>query len=141
MPRWRWKSGRVSRRQAERVAAVLGAAPAGALRVLALHHPPFARGAARLAGRGRLAAGLLRARVDVVLAGHTHVPRSREVTLGPSHSLVEVTAGTATSRRTRGHARSWTAIGVTAEAIVVENRDEDGGAWRTGRVERYRRAR
>jgi 3',5'-cyclic AMP phosphodiesterase CpdA len=54
-PRWRWKSGRVSRRQADAVRTVLGAAPAAAVRVLALHHPPRATGLARLVGRKRLA--------------------------------------------------------------------------------------
>ena len=74
MPRWRWKSGRVSERQAGLVTQVLGAAPAGALRVLAMHHPPSARGAARVKGRRDLRAAMVEARVDVVLAGHTHVP-------------------------------------------------------------------
>lgn len=137
-PRWRWKSGRVSRRQSDHVAALLGAAPAGAVRLLALHHPPQAGGLARLAGRGRLLRALAAARVDLVLAGHTHVPESRCVELsGTSHRLIEVVAGTATSRRTRGAGRSWTAIRIDDGAVCVEERHHVAGGWITGRRTHY----
>jgi 3',5'-cyclic AMP phosphodiesterase CpdA len=133
-PRWRWKSGRVSRRQADAVRTVLGAAPAAAVRVLVLHHPPRATGLARLVGRKRLTRALAAARVDLVLAGHTHVPESSRV--APS-GLVEVVAGTATSRRTRGTGRSWSVIRVDAEAIAVEERRQTATGWRTDRIVRY----
>jgi len=58
---------------------------------------------------------------------------------GGRHPLVEVVAGTATSRRTRGTPRSWTAIRVTAGAIVVEERWEAGGHWSAGRTVRHPR--
>jgi predicted phosphodiesterase len=92
MPRWRWKGG-----------------PPLAARLLALHHPPFPHGLTRIVGRGRLVRALVSARVDLVLAGHTHVPSTRVVELtgaGHAHRLVEVVAGTATSRRARGTDRS-----------------------------------
>ena len=139
-PRWRWKSGRVSRRQSDHVAAVLGAAPAGAVRLLALHHPLQAGGLARIAGRGRLLRALAAAHVDLVLAGHTHVPESRCVELpGMSHRLIEVVAGTATSRRTRGAGRSWTAIRIDDGAVCVEERHNVAGGWITGRRTHYSR--
>jgi 3',5'-cyclic AMP phosphodiesterase CpdA len=143
MPRWRWKGGRVSRRQADVVAEVLGAAPPAGARLLALHHPPFLGGPARVAGRRRLARSLQRARVDLVLAGHTHVPSSRVVELaddGRTHWLVEVVAGTAVSARTRGVGRSWSLIRVDASSIAVEERYEDGACWRSGRTVTYARA-
>jgi 3',5'-cyclic AMP phosphodiesterase CpdA len=133
-PRWRWKSGRVSRRQADAVRTVLGAAPPGAVRVLALHHPPRATGLARLVGRKRLAWALAAARVDLVLAGHTHVPES---SLVAPPGLVEVVAGTATSRRTRGTGRSWSVIRVDAGAIAVEERRQSASGWCTDRIVRY----
>ncbi|MEV4701746.1 metallophosphoesterase [Actinoplanes sp. NPDC049316] len=140
-PRWRWKSGRVSRRQSEAVVSVLGSAPAGAVRLLALHHPPRATGLERLVGRDRLLRALARARVDLVLAGHTHVFRTGRMELGATaHRPIEVVAGTAVSRRTRGTGRSWTVIRVDASAVVVEERRQSGTGWRTGTVRRFPRA-
>ncbi len=139
-PRWRWKSGRVSRRQSDKVVGVLGAAPAGAVRLLAVHHPPRAAGLAHVAGRGRLLRALAAARADLVLAGHTHVPGSRRVELpGTSHRPIEVVAGTATSRRTRGAGRSWTIVRVDGDATVVEERCQAECGWRTERTTRYPR--
>jgi 3',5'-cyclic AMP phosphodiesterase CpdA len=135
MPRWRWKSGGVTRDQTAAVVGRLGVAAAGTVRVLALHHPPFVGGLARIVRRRRLAAALAAARVDLVLAGHTHVPVAREVELvedGRTHRLVEVVAGTATSRRTRGVGRSWTSISVDDRTVTVEVRYQDGCGWRTG---------
>lgn len=140
-PPWRWKSGRVSRRQSEAVLAVLGSAPTGAVRVLALHHPPRAGGLARIVGRTRLMRAVASARVDLILAGHTHVPEAALVELGATaHRPVEVVAGTAVSRRTRrGTGRSWTAIRVDRTAIVVEERLQTATGWRTGAVRRFPR--
>jgi hypothetical protein len=133
-PRWRWKSGRVSRRQANAVRTTLGGAPAAAVRVLALHHPPRATGLTRLLGRKRLARALAAAHVDLVLAGHNHVPDSSRVA---PPGLVEVVAGTATSRRTRGTGRSWSVIRVEAQAITVEERRQTAAGWCTDRIVRY----
>lgn len=137
MPRWRWKNGRVSPRQTALLAAFLGGAPDGAVRLLALHHPPSATGAARIAGRARLLRAAAAARVDLVLAGHTHRPATCRLDPGPTggpaaaRGPLEVVAGTATSLRLRGAARSWTVIRVDVTHIHVEQRVEDGGAWRT----------
>ncbi|MET7397291.1 metallophosphoesterase [Dactylosporangium sp. NPDC005572] len=140
MPRWRWKGGRVTRRQSALVAAYLGAAPAGAIRLLALHHPPSAGGPARIVGRAQLLRALAAAHVDLVLAGHTHVPASHRL-LDPAtgHGPVEVVAGTATSRRLRGAPRSWNVIRVDAGHVHVEQRYEAGGAWRSGRTVTHER--
>jgi 3',5'-cyclic AMP phosphodiesterase CpdA len=141
-PRWRWKSGRVSRRQSEAVAAVLGAATPGALRLVALHHPPRVPGPQRVAGRNRLIRALAASRADLVLAGHTHVPDSRRVWLpGASHWLIEVVAGTAISHRTRGTGRSWTVLRVDDDAVGVEERYHTATGWTTGRCTRYPRPR
>jgi 3',5'-cyclic AMP phosphodiesterase CpdA len=139
MPRWRWKGGRVSQRQVMLVVRVLGDAPSGAVRLLALHHPPFATGLARIVGRDALARAMADARVDLVLAGHTHVPVTRRVDLAGGASVVEVVAGTATSARTRGTDRSWTVIRAGPDAFEVEERYDVDGAWRTGRTARYPR--
>ncbi len=132
MPRWRWKNGRVTARQAAAVVRVLGGAPRGDLRLLALHHPPLARGTVRLLGRDRLLHAIRAAGVDLVLAGHTHVPDVRvPVPGGP----VFVVAGTAVSRRTRqGIGCSWSLISVRPDATEVRERHFRDGRWSTGRV-------
>jgi 3',5'-cyclic AMP phosphodiesterase CpdA len=133
MPWWRWKSGFVSARQSREVVRVLGGAPEDDVRMLALHHPPFATGAAALVGRGRLARALAEARVDVVLAGHTHVPEVQNVDGRP----LVVIAGTATSLRTRKVPRSWSQVRIAADTIEVHERyASDDGTWHTGRVVR-----
>ena len=141
-PRWRWKSGRVSRRQGDTVSAVLGAAPADDVRLVAVHHPPLATGLQRVVGRERLLRALAAARADLVLAGHTHVPTSHRVqSAGTSHHWIEVVAGTATSRRTRGVGRSWTVITIDRDTVAVQERWENGRGWRTGHTVSYPRGR
>jgi predicted phosphodiesterase len=137
MPWWRWKSGRVTPEQAASVQRVLGGASPSDVRLLALHHPPFAEGLARLVGRSRLSRALRAARADVVLAGHTHVPSVQVI-----HDLVVVTAGTATSHRVRDIPRSWSLLRITREAVEVHERYEsEPGAWHTGRMVRCPRRR
>jgi 3',5'-cyclic AMP phosphodiesterase CpdA len=138
MPWWRWKSGRVTRQQAAAVRDVLGSASPADVRLVAMHHPPFAGGLERLAGRARFARALRVAEVDVVLAGHTHVPAVNAY--GP---VLVVVAGTATSYRVRDVPRSWTMLRILPDAIETHERCESApGAWYTGRVLRHpRRAR
>jgi 3',5'-cyclic AMP phosphodiesterase CpdA len=142
MPRWRWKSGRVTRRQSAAITATFGPTTPDAVRLVALHHPPFVGGLARLGGRGCLVTALAEARVDLVLAGHTHIPETREVELGRAgrnHRLIEVVAGTATSLRTRGAGRSWSLIVVDGCAVEVRERRQAGRGWRTTRTVRFDR--
>jgi 3',5'-cyclic AMP phosphodiesterase CpdA len=122
MPRWRWKSGHVSQRQADVIRAAFADAPPGTARVVALHHPLSSSGLESLAGGGELADALVDAEVDLVLAGHTHVPAVRTLHLGPSErdrAVVEVIAGTATSHRTRGVGRSWSLLEVAVDSVTV----------------------
>jgi 3',5'-cyclic AMP phosphodiesterase CpdA len=138
MPRWRWKSGRVTRRQAMTVREVLGSASPADVRLVAMHHPPFAGGLERLAGRARFARALRLAGVDLVLAGHTHVP-----SVHAYGRMLVVIAGTATSYRIRDVPRSWTMLRIGPDVIETHERCESApGTWYTGRVRRHpRRAR
>ncbi|WIM98418.1 metallophosphoesterase [Actinoplanes oblitus] len=126
MPRWRWKDGLITRGHVDRIAAVFGAAAPGDVRLIALHHPPIG---ADLAGRRRFLRAARAAGVELILAGHTHVPDVRRV-----GGIALVVAGTATSRRTRGIPRSWSLIRVDAEAITVTERYCVDRGWETGRM-------
>jgi predicted phosphodiesterase len=100
-----------------------------------MHHPPFAGGPQRLAGRARFARALRLAEVDVVLAGHTHVPAVHAY-----GRLLVVVAGTATSYRVREVPRSWTMLRILPDAIETRERwESEPGRWRTGRVLRHPR--
>jgi 3',5'-cyclic AMP phosphodiesterase CpdA len=150
MPRWRWKSGRVSRRQTDSVGRLLAAPEAGAssgprvLGVVALHHPVTPHGAATLVGRERLLTALARARVDLVLAGHTHRPHITSLELpdgSGSWCVLEGVAGSATSTRLRGTPRSWTVYRIDATTITVEERFESAAGWDGDGGRQFRRAR
>ena len=111
---WAFDLGYVSRAQSSSVARALAAAPPGALRVVALHHPILAQpgtGLRRhhLFASRRLARELWAAGCDLVLSGHNHFPKACR--LGPevpgASDLVMAQAGTAASRRFRPRS-GWT---------------------------------
>jgi 3',5'-cyclic AMP phosphodiesterase CpdA len=137
-PWWRWKSGRVTAGQIRSVETLLGPASRDGIRLLALHHPLSVPGPAGVIGRAGLVRALAGARVDLVLAGHTHVPASGALTpAGAAHRVVEVVAGTAVSRRVRGAGRSWTVIRVEDSALVVQERQEQDSGWDVRRTTSY----
>ena len=74
---WRQQSGGVRAAQLERAAAVLSRAPAGALRVVVLHHhliaPPWRSPRKRpVARRNHVLAALVASGAELILAGHVH---------------------------------------------------------------------
>lgn len=135
MPRWRWKSGRVSDRQAVAIRTVFADSPSGTVRVVALHHPPSSSSLEALAGGGEFEAALVDAEVDIVLAGHTHVPAVQVLHVGRpprSREVIEVVAGTATSLRTRGAERSWSLLEVDSHILTVTEHTARERAWHAG---------
>jgi 3',5'-cyclic AMP phosphodiesterase CpdA len=135
MPRWRWKSGRVSDRQAGVIRRVFADSPPGTVRVVAMHHPPSSSSLEALAGGGEFERALVDAEVDVVMAGHTHIPAVRVLKLGSpprTRSVIEVVAGTATSHRTRGAARSWSLLEVDGSTLAVTEHTARDGTWHAG---------
>ncbi len=132
MPRWRWKSGRISERQAALVRNTFADAPPGAARIIALHHPPSSDHLETLAGGDGFESAMVDAEVDVILAGHTHVPAVTALTVASgsrTRSIIEVVAGTATSHRTRGVARSWSLLEVTPSSLIVTEHFADAEGW------------
>lgn len=133
MPRWRWKSGRISQRQSQDIRATFADSPPGTVRVVAMHHPPSSDDLESLAGGDGFEQALVDAEVDIVLAGHTHVPAVGVLTVGSgarARSIIEVVAGTATSHRTRGVVRSWSLLEITSHTLTVTEHHASEGGWR-----------
>ncbi len=132
MPRWRWKSGRISARQSRDIRATFADSPPGTVRVVAMHHPPSSEDLESLAGGDGFERALVDAQVDIVLAGHTHVPAVQVLEVGTgaqSRSIIEVIAGTATSHRTRGVVRSWSLLEITARTLTVTEHHAQDRVW------------
>ena len=141
MPRWRWKSGRVSDRQTDLIRATFADSPPSTARVVALHHPPSLTNLESLAGRADFEHALVDAEIDVVLAGHTHVPAVQVLQVASGsrvRRIVEVVAGTATSDRTRGVEQSWSLLEFAAETVTVTERFAGEGRWRPGPKQSFR---
>lgn len=119
--RLNWSKGEVSRWQAVKVARRLEAAPVGALRVLACHHPLMEASGAPMTGRvrgGRFAAErLTRAGVDLVLTGHLHAPFLQSLPFGDEMTYA-VGAGTL-SLRERGAAPGFNVIDADDDQLTV----------------------
>ena len=133
MPRWRWKSGRISDRQADQIRETFADAPQGCARIVALHHPPSSDALESIAGGEDFEQALVDAEVDIVLAGHTHVPAVATLQVGSgsrTRSIIEVVAGTATSHRTRGTERSWSLLEITTDTLTVTEHFAKPGGWR-----------
>jgi 3',5'-cyclic AMP phosphodiesterase CpdA len=133
MPRWRWKSGRISERQSQDIRTTFADSPPGTVRVVAMHHPPSSEDLESLAGGDGFEQALIDAEVDIVLAGHTHVPAVQVLRVGSgarARSIIEVVAGTATSHRTRGVVRSWSLLEITSHTLTVTEHHASEGGWR-----------
>ena len=127
---WTTKHGRVARRELEALGARIDAAPAGAVRALAAHHPlapgrelghePVARGSAAALELCR------RAGVELVLSGHLHHGFWLEASRGErGPSPLVVHSGTTSSSRGRGPEKgrcSFNWIEIDRAAIRVERR-------------------
>jgi 3',5'-cyclic AMP phosphodiesterase CpdA len=140
MPRWRWKSGRISDRQSELVVSTFTGCPAGTVRIVALHHPPSSDHAESIAGGGDFKEALVDAEVDIVLAGHTHVPSVRVLEVGSGNRtrpIIENIAGTATSHRTRESLRSWSQLDITRSTVTVTQHLSDTDGWQPGPVQEF----
>ncbi|MFZ0325519.1 MAG: metallophosphoesterase [Actinomycetes bacterium] len=134
MPRWRWKSGHLSERQGELVEQVLGGAPAGDVRILVTHHPVLPKDLSGMVNRSDIVASAASAKVDLLLAGHTHDPLVAPVILrGRVHDreALSVVAGTAISDRRRGANNSYPVITVTPQQMTVDVRQWMGRGFVT----------
>lgn len=127
--------GEVGRRQ---YAGIEQGLPAGAdLRVVAMHHhlvpiPGTGRESNQVRDAGDVLALLRRANVDLVLAGHRHVPW-----VWPIGGMLLVHSGTVATDRARAFLKpAYNLVRVDAEAIEVELRVPGGERRRLGRFPR-----
>ena len=120
-PRPDWSKGAINLQAAETQAHELQTAPAGALRVIAVHHPLIEVVDTPVTGgvhRGALAAELFaREQVDVILSGHIHNPFAVALPFADRRTYA-VGAGTL-SVRTRGAPPGFNALSITPEAVTV----------------------
>jgi 3',5'-cyclic AMP phosphodiesterase CpdA len=149
---WRHQSGGVRATQLARAAEKLRSAPAGALRVVVLHHhllgAPWRSRKKPVSDRSRVLASLVDAGAELVLAGHIHqgaVSERREFEVargGESAVVVSIAPGLGQPRPDRrGEARGLHAYDVTRERIRVSTyvwREED---WALTAVREFARGR
>lgn len=145
---WRgfWKNGRLDRTQIRQISEAFAKAPAGACRVLVVHHPLVNghndSGSECIRGRGRLLEDLRACGVELVLSGHLHHACAR---LAPGETgaapILCVNAGTAISTRLRHEANSFNLLSVSSDSIDVTVYTWAGAAFVAGAPKMFPRER
>jgi len=129
----RWKEGRISLAQIDRLKEQFASVPAELFKVLVCHHPfipPENRARAEIVGRGRQALRMLATSgCALILAGHLHHAYSGDVR--PYHteitrSILVAQAGTAISHRRRDEANAYNQITVDGDHLDLEVRAWNG---------------
>jgi 3',5'-cyclic AMP phosphodiesterase CpdA len=134
-PRLDWSKGAIDLEACRSAALALASAPAGALRVVACHHPLVEAHDAPVTGgvhRGDRAATILAdSGVDVILTGHVHNPFASALPYADNRTYA-VGAGTL-STRLRGTPAGFNRISTTSDTVTVE-----ALGWTGSRFEPYR---
>jgi 3',5'-cyclic AMP phosphodiesterase CpdA len=147
---WRHQSGGVRAAQLRRAAELLREAPAGALRIVALHHhligAPWRSRKRPVARRSHVLAGLVDAGAELILAGHIHqaaVAERHEFEVDPGGlrgTTVSVAPGLGQPRpNRRGEARGLHLYEAHDRELRVETyvwRDQDWGLTASRRFPR-----
>ena len=149
---WRHQSGGVGDAQLARVAERLAQAPAGALRIVALHHQligaPWRTRKKPVARRNHVLASLVDAGAELILGGHIHQGtvserNEFEVMDGDARGVViSIAPGLGRPRpHRRGEARGCVAYRADDESITVETSIWRGDGWEPTAVRRFPRGR
>jgi len=112
--------GHLPRRETDRVGGIFAQAPAGAARVLVVHHNVLAGGLSRRMGLARWRSAhrrLLATGADVVLCGHDHQEGA-----GQLHGTLAVsTSGTHSSRSRGGRPSVFNLVKIDARAVHIQH--------------------
>jgi 3',5'-cyclic AMP phosphodiesterase CpdA len=121
------KYGRINERQIESIRARMCAFRDDMTKVIVTHHPfdlPEGHDQDELVGRAELAMqALASCGADLLLAGHLHVGHTGQTAERykiEGHSALVISAGTATSTRSRGEANSFNLIRIHNPYVKVE---------------------
>jgi 3',5'-cyclic AMP phosphodiesterase CpdA len=145
---WRgfWKDGAISRDQLVAAQQRLAAVPPGVCKVVVTHHPfippPDHPRIGTVTGGPQALSVLASVGVELVLAGHLHLPYSGDVrqyhTACPTQ-IISAQAASATSTRRRGRPNAYNLITIDPAHITIESRTFDGRRFAEGPVARYER--
>ena len=139
--RLNWSKGVIDLDQTRRAAQALRQAPAGALRILACHHPLIEMIGTPMTGdvkRGDRAAVIFaEAGVDLIMTGHTHIPFALPIDLSDRCSYA-VGCGTL-SHRERGAPPSFNQVEWDSHSIVVTVMQWSGSGFEKGQTWRLPR--
>jgi 3',5'-cyclic AMP phosphodiesterase CpdA len=143
-----WKGGRINAVQLSRLRERMCALPAGALKVVATHHPlDLPEG---FSDRDLLPAArrhfekLVECGADLLLSGHLHVTHAatgvRRHRVG-GHAALFIHAGTATSTRLRGAVNAFNTIRIDGRGVRIEHWlwDEAHGSFGASQVLEFRK--
>jgi 3',5'-cyclic AMP phosphodiesterase CpdA len=147
---WRHQSGGLRDAQLERAASLLAEAPAGALRVVALHHhltgAPWRSRKRPVARRAHVLAALVDGGAELIVAGHIHQSavserREFEVTCGDELGVtVSIAPGLGQPRpRRRGEARGLHVYEAEPGEIRVRTYVWRDGGWMLAAERRFPR--
>jgi 3',5'-cyclic AMP phosphodiesterase CpdA len=147
---WRHQSGGVADAQLDRIAARLGDATPGALRVVALHHQligaPWRTRKRPVARRARVLARLAAAGAELIVAGHIHQGAVSErhefevLTDGEPGAVVSIAPGLGQPRpHRRGEARGCVVYTADETSLTAETSIWRDGTWQLTAVRRFAR--
>jgi 3',5'-cyclic AMP phosphodiesterase CpdA len=149
---WRHQSGGVDDAQLARVAERLALAPAGTLRVVALHHQligaPWRTRKKPVARRNHVLASLVDSGAELIIGGHIHqgtVSERHEFEVlddGARGVVVSIAPGLGRPRpHRRGEACGCVAYRADDESITVETSIWGGGEWKLTATRTFPRGR
>jgi 3',5'-cyclic AMP phosphodiesterase CpdA len=147
---WRHQSGGIGSDQLARAVERLGAAPDGALRVVALHHQlvgaPWRTRKKPVARRGHVLASLVESGAELILGGHIHQATVSErhefEVLGPGASggVVSIAPGFGRPRpNRRGEARGVVVYRADERTLQVDTHMWVGAGWELTAVRTFPR--
>ena len=140
----KWKDGRLSLAQIERIRDHFGPIPERIFKIIVTHHPfipsPGEREHALVERGFEALQAAEQSGVDLLLAGHLHMGFTGDVRphyLSIRRSMLVAQAGTATSLRHRGEPNTYNWIVVDPPHLSIEMRSWEGAAFETRAVTRY----